>query len=188
MQPRSRQILDVAAEAFHEHGFHGVGMDELGRRAGLSGSALYRHFAGKDEILVGLLDEALDELAGAAAPRLDDPAADLTRVLEHHLRYTVSHRHLVSVYLRESRSLTESSRRSFDRRRRRYIERWELLVAHRFPTMTAEAVATLTQALLGTVFSVASWPARRAAAPDTIDTVLTLITTGLAGFDPNSAL
>ncbi|MDX6428827.1 MAG: hypothetical protein QOE54_1193, partial [Streptosporangiaceae bacterium] len=34
---RDRAILDAAAEAFYEKGFHGVGVDELGARAGLSG-------------------------------------------------------------------------------------------------------------------------------------------------------
>ncbi len=185
MQPRSRQILDAAAEAFHEQGFHGVGMDELGRRAGLSGSALYRHFAGKDEILAGLLDEALDELAVAASVQLADPHADLVRALEHHLRYTVTHRNLVSVYQRESRSLAEPYRRSFDRRRRRYVVRWEVLVARRFPRSAPDQVAVLTQALLGSVFSMTSWPTRRVGDADGVATMLTLVTNGILGFDPS---
>lgn len=185
MQPRSRQILDAAAEAFHEHGFHGVGMDELGRRAGLSGSALYRHFAGKDQILAGLLDEALDELATAAAVQLDDPRDDLARALGHHVRFTVTHRHLVSVYQRESRSLVEPYRNSFDRRRWRYVERWQILVARRFPAMGTHEVAVLTQAILGTVFSMTSWP-RRQADDAGVATLLTLLVGGIDAFDPRS--
>ena len=56
---RDRKILDTAAAVFYEKGFHGVGVDELGTRAGLSGPALYRHFSGKDEILATLFNEAL---------------------------------------------------------------------------------------------------------------------------------
>jgi AcrR family transcriptional regulator len=52
---RERQILDAAAALFYEKGFHGVGVDEIGQRVGISGPALYRHFKGKDQILAALL-------------------------------------------------------------------------------------------------------------------------------------
>ena len=74
---RERRILDTAAAAFYEKGFHGVGVDELGKRAGLSGPTLYRYFSSKDEILAALFSEAMDELVSATAMVHDDPLADL---------------------------------------------------------------------------------------------------------------
>ena len=68
MVDRNRKILDTAAELFYEKGFHGTSMDELGTRAGMSGPAVYRHFAGKDEILASLFGEAMDELLAATEP------------------------------------------------------------------------------------------------------------------------
>jgi AcrR family transcriptional regulator len=157
---RERLILETAAELFRERGFHGAGMDELGSRAGLSGPALYRHFGGKNEILAALFTEALDELAGATTVVLDDPVADLRRLVGHHTRFTVERRALVTVYQREDRSLVDPWRKEFDRRRRRYVERWETMVARAAPAAGAAEVAVATQCCLGTVFSLAYWPQR----------------------------
>ena len=76
---RQRKILDVAAQLFHEKGFHGVGIDEIGRQAGVSGPAVYRHFKGKDEIL-------LSELI------LNPSHSILTQSFDSRLRLVRSHR------------------------------------------------------------------------------------------------
>jgi AcrR family transcriptional regulator len=179
--PRDRRILDAAAVAFHEKGFHGVGMDELGTRAGLSGPSLYRYFAGKDEILARLLDEAMDELLGATVPVDDDPMSDLVRALRHHVRFTTTNRHLVTLHQREERALVEPWATAFVRRRRQYTRAWESLVAHALPALDEPAVATTTQACLGLVFSVAIWPERALAAPDVEDRILELVLHGITG-------
>jgi len=160
LSPRETAILDAAAVAFEEKGFHGIGMDELGTRAGLSGPSLYRHFAGKDEILATLLNAAMDELVAAATPLLDDARADLDRALRHHVRFALEQRHLVTLHQREVGNLVEPWASSFGRRLGDYTRSWERLVAATLPARSAEEVAALTQAVLGTVFSVSTWPAR----------------------------
>lgn len=178
---RERTILDAAAEAFYENGFHGVGVDGIGERAGLSGPSLYRHFSSKDEILATLLNEAMDELMGAATPALDDPARDLDRALRHHLEFARTHRHLVNVYQREVRSLVDPWKRPFARRRRRYTERWEALIARRRPDLDAVSVTAVTQACLGAVFSLSYWPRRAFADLDATSLVMSLIEHGVDG-------
>jgi len=42
-----QRVLDVAAEAFQSRGYHGTGMHELMREAGVTGGALYHHFPTK---------------------------------------------------------------------------------------------------------------------------------------------
>ncbi|MFC8661304.1 TetR/AcrR family transcriptional regulator [Streptomyces sp. NPDC057199] len=177
---RDRKILDTAAAVFFEKGFHGVGVDELGKRAGLSGPALYRHFSGKDEILASLFNEALDELLSATAPVYEDPAEDLDRLIRHHVGFTLSHRHLVNVYQREDRSLVEPWKRQFDRRRRQYVARWEAAVARRFPLASTADVAVGTQACLGVIFSVAYWPTALASTPALADLIAGYAATGLS--------
>jgi AcrR family transcriptional regulator len=178
-----RRILDAAAQAFHEKGFHGVGVDELGVRAGLSGPSLYRHFSGKDEILATLLNEAMDELLSATVPLHDDPERDLHRALSHHIDFAVANRHLVTLYQREVRSLAEPWSGAFARRRAGYTRRWEALVGARFPDLGPEALAATTQACLGLVFSVAVWPERARAVADLDGVLLGLIFHGLLGQD-----
>lgn len=177
---RDRRILDAAAQAFHEKGFHGVGVDELGDRAGLSGPSLYRHFSGKQEILATLLDEAMDELM-AAATATDDPEADLQRAIRHHVGFALARRPLVTLYQREVGSLEDPWASAFNRRRGRYTRRWESLVSERFPQLSEHTVPAVTQACLGTLFSVAAWPSRALAAPDLEELLVDLVCRGLYG-------
>jgi AcrR family transcriptional regulator len=182
LSDRSRRILDEAAVAFREKGFHGVGMDELGTRAGLSGPSLYRHFAGKDEILATLLNLALDELVPATAVQLDDPVADLDRALRHHVRFALERRDLVVLHQREAGNLVEPWAPAFARRMGHYTRGWERLFARRLPELDPETLAAVTQAGLGTVFSVSTWPARaRQLAPPAVEElVLGLLHGGLS--------
>ena len=183
---RRRLILDAASEAFFEKGFHGVGVDELGRRAGLRGPTLYRSFSGKDEILATLLNEALDELLGAAVPVLQDPRRDLERALSHHLRFAVENRHLVSLYQRDVRAIVEPWKSPFDARRDTYTGRWEALVAAACPGQPPAVVSAQAQACLGTVFSVAQWPRRARDGVPVAEVVLDLLVQGL-GLRPSTA-
>lgn len=179
---RERRILEAATEAFYEKGFHGVGVDEIGKRAGLSGPSLYRHFSGKDEILATLLNEALDELVSATVPVHGDPEQDLDRAIRHHITFAVEHRELVNLYQRDVRSLADPWRRPFDRRRAQYTARWEELLGHRYPD-AGHRIPVAAQAILGMVFSVSGWPRRTAQSTDVEETLRLLTTTGLPGLE-----
>ncbi|MBG6238733.1 AcrR family transcriptional regulator [Mycetocola sp. CAN_C7] len=75
-----RQVLDIAVDAFIEHGYDATSMGVLAERLGLSKSAIYHHFPSKGDLLRLALDEALaaleavlvtpDAVAGPAADRL----------------------------------------------------------------------------------------------------------------------
>ena len=173
-------ILDTAATVFYEKGFHGVGVDELGTRAGMSGPTLYRYFSSKEEILAALFNEAMDELVSATAIVRDDPMADLDRLIRHHVGYAVSQRQLVNVYQREDRSLTGSWKRHFNHRRKQYVSRWEAIVARCVPGAAQEQVAALTQAILGMIFSIADWPPQTADVPGLAELIVGFTTHGLS--------
>jgi AcrR family transcriptional regulator len=177
---RDRQILDAAAALFYEKGFHGVGVDEIGERVGISGPALYRHFAGKDEILATLFNEAMDELISATAAVFDDPQRDLERLIRHHVGFSINNRHLVNVYQREDRSLVQPWRRHFDRRTRQYASRWEATLRRCFPDASDQHISAGTQAALGLIHSVAYWPAKLVRADDVPDFLCRLVTEGLS--------
>jgi AcrR family transcriptional regulator len=155
---RERAILDAAAELFYESGFHGVGMDAIGSRAGLSGPAIYRTFTGKDEILATLLHETLDHLITSTAVVSVDPQQDLEDLVRHEIEVTIGNRHLISIYQREVRSLVEPWKRQFQRRMRTYAERWESAVGRRYPQASPESVVMGVQAALGLIHSVTYWP------------------------------
>jgi AcrR family transcriptional regulator len=181
---REQRILAAAAVAFREKGFHGVGMDELGARAGLSGPSLYRHFAGKDEILATLLNHAMDELLTVVSQTTEDAAGDLQCALRHHVRFALDQRDLVVLYQREVGNLAERYAPAFAARMGHYTRRWEQLVARRLPGLGADQVSALAQVALGTVFSASTWPARarRVGGPEVVEELLLgVLQHGLAG-------
>ncbi|GAA1758115.1 TetR/AcrR family transcriptional regulator [Agromyces humatus] len=112
-------ILDVAVAAFNEFGYDATSMGVLADRLGLSKSAIYHHFASKDEILDRALDTALgalegvlaeaDTATGRAADRLDLVLRGAVHVLVDKLPY-------VTLLLRV-RGNTEVERRALARRR-----------------------------------------------------------------------
>lgn len=112
-------ILDVAVAAFNQYGYDATSMGVLADRLGLSKSAIYHHFASKDEILERALDAALgalegvlseaDAATGRAADRLDLVLRGAVHVLVDKLPY-------VTLLLRV-RGNTAVERRALARRR-----------------------------------------------------------------------
>jgi AcrR family transcriptional regulator len=108
---RDEQILEAAEQLIYERGFDGVGVDAIGQLAGVSGSAIYRHFDGKDEILGVLFDKAIDALLVRIQAADPDPAAELTALVRAHVEFAGSHPRLAAIWLREERSLADPYRR-----------------------------------------------------------------------------
>lgn len=72
---RRGQILDAAAGAFAQSGFHATTMAEIADRAGVSVGLAYRYFSGKEELIEALVSQMRDLVLGwfddaAASPDL----------------------------------------------------------------------------------------------------------------------
>ncbi|MFE7745973.1 TetR/AcrR family transcriptional regulator [Nocardia sp. NPDC057455] len=63
-------LLDIAGELFYQEGINSVGIDRIVQEAGVTRATLYRHFAGKERLIVAYLereDEAVRaQFSGAA--------------------------------------------------------------------------------------------------------------------------
>jgi AcrR family transcriptional regulator len=163
---RDEQILQAAEELIFERGFDGVGVDAIGERAGVSGSAIYRHFDGKNEILGILFDQAVDALLLSIQAPDPDPETDLVGLVRAHVEFAANHRRLAAIWLREERSLSGPYLRSYRRRQRRYIDRWQQCLARRYPSATQEQIVTAMRAVHGLILSDATRPPRGRRAPD----------------------
>ncbi|WP_313823201.1 helix-turn-helix domain-containing protein, partial [Citricoccus sp.] len=65
---RRTALMESAARLFAERGFAAVSTTELGEAVGMSGPALYKHFASKDALLAEILVDASERLlAGCRA-------------------------------------------------------------------------------------------------------------------------
>jgi AcrR family transcriptional regulator len=83
-QPRER-LLRTASQLFYAKGIHSVGVDEIVERAQVTRSTLYRHFAGKDGLIVAYLEtaSALErQQVAAVLADLDEPEARLRAVAD----------------------------------------------------------------------------------------------------------
>ncbi|MFJ3278563.1 TetR/AcrR family transcriptional regulator [Streptomyces halstedii] len=79
LDARRRQILGGAARCFARNGFHSTSMQDVLKEVGLSAGAVYRYFAGKDELIAAIADEAFEyirrafsEAAGISPPPTPD--------------------------------------------------------------------------------------------------------------------
>jgi AcrR family transcriptional regulator len=75
VQPRQR-LLDTAAELFYAEGIQAVGVDRLISMAGVTKATFYRHFHGKDELVLAYLhtrDEGIRARTAQAAAAAKDP-------------------------------------------------------------------------------------------------------------------
>ena len=54
------RLLEAGARVFARRGFHRASVDEVAEEAGYSAGALYAHFAGKEDLLLELMDRHLE--------------------------------------------------------------------------------------------------------------------------------
>jgi AcrR family transcriptional regulator len=176
---REERILKAAEDLFYDRSFGDVGVDEIGARAGMSGPALYRHFAGKDEILATLFDQAVDSLLARVPGGFDDPFEELEQLVRAHAAFVIEHRKLASVRAREDRSLPDRYRRRHRRREAAYTRRWVDTVRRCYPSATDDAAAAAVNIALGLLNSVGSWRATSLDPPELNDLVAEMV---LGGF------
>jgi AcrR family transcriptional regulator len=105
-------ILDAAAQVFRQKGFHGASMAEIADAVSLQKASLYHHVSSKQEILLALLDRALDMLTEYIAAIASQPLpADkkLRAMIRGYLKALADNTDLASVLLFEHRSLDKKS-------------------------------------------------------------------------------
>lgn len=144
---RDEQILAAAEKLFFERSFDGVGVDEIGKVAGTTGSAIYRHFPSKDAILAALFDKTLDTILVRLGEPDDDPEVELKSMVCAFVGLVKTHERLVSIWLREQRSLAERYRREHDRRQRRINQRWVNCLKRCYPGRTTDEIITATRGI-----------------------------------------
>ncbi|TAM65628.1 TetR/AcrR family transcriptional regulator [Mycobacterium sp.] len=142
---RDEKILAAAEKLFFERSFDGVGVDEIGKVAGTTGSAIYRHFPSKDAILAALFDKTLDTILVRLGEPDEDADAELNKLVRAFVGLAKTHERLVSIWLREQRSLAERYRREHDRRHRRINQRWIDCLKRCYPDRSTDEIITATR-------------------------------------------
>lgn len=101
-------ILEAAAQVFRQKGFHGASMQDIAQAVNLQKASLYHHVSSKQEILLALLDRALELLFEriSAISKQDIPADEkLGQMIRAYLQILAENTDLSAVLLFEHRSL-----------------------------------------------------------------------------------
>ena len=125
--PRREQILATAAELFAARGFHGVSVADIGAACGISGPALYKHFAAKDAVLAEMLVEISERLLRVGRERSEaaaDAGTALGALVEWHVDFALRHRALIVVQDRDWESLPDDARERVRTLQREYVDLW----------------------------------------------------------------
>ncbi|WP_127475265.1 TetR/AcrR family transcriptional regulator [Microbacterium sulfonylureivorans] len=124
---RQAAILHEAARLFADRGFSGVSLEDLGAAVGVSGPALYRHFANKQALLGAILVGVSERLLAGGQRVVADggtPLAQLEAIIAFHVDFALTDADVIRVQDRDLASLADEDRHAVRRLQREYVEVW----------------------------------------------------------------
>ena len=162
MSKRRREILAIAADLFADRGFANVTVDDIGEAAGVSGPALYHHFAGKEALLGEMLVDISEYLLAGGTKVVaehgtsdPDPDADtlLARLIRFHAEFAVEHRSLITVHFRDLVHASEVDQARVRNLQSRYVGLWCAELQRRSPALPRRAAQATVHATFGLINS-----------------------------------
>jgi AcrR family transcriptional regulator len=147
-------IIQAAAQIFRHKGYHGTSMQDIADNVQLQKASLYHHVSSKQEILLSILDQALegliDDLEQIVSSQL--PADQkLRKAIQSYIEHMMKDADLAAVLLLEYRSLEPEQRQNHVARRDRYESLWRQILTEGVSTGVFREldISVSTFALLG---------------------------------------
>ncbi|MGH3714389.1 MAG: TetR/AcrR family transcriptional regulator [Micromonosporaceae bacterium] len=146
---RREQIAAAAAELFQRHGYHRIGIDDVAAAVGIGGSAVYRHFGSKQELLAETVFDGI-RLIEAELATIDagPPAEQLARIVTAMARIAVTKRQFSALWQLESRHLSDADRDEFRERMRAIVRRQTTLLVATRPALSIAGAELLAWATM----------------------------------------
>jgi TetR/AcrR family transcriptional regulator, cholesterol catabolism regulator len=155
-------ILEAAAQVFRTKGFHGASMQDIAKAVNLQKPSLYHHVSSKQEILLELLDRALELLLERISPIAGQsiPADErLRQMIREYLQILAENTDLSAVLLFEHRSLESKQHARHVPNRDKFEALWRNVLADgvRTKRFVCEDVSIATRAILGITNWTITW-------------------------------
>lgn len=156
------QILEAAAMIFRQKGFHAASMADIAQAVNLQKASLYHHINSKQDILLELLDKALDivteELLIVTASDLS-PADKLQQAMITYMRTLVEHHDITAVLLLEFRSLDTQYLARHVPKRDRFEQVWRDIIEEgvQAGVFECEQASLSARALLSVMNGIITW-------------------------------
>jgi AcrR family transcriptional regulator len=164
-QPRSRrasdrknQLASIAAELFRARGYHGVGINDIAAAAGITGPALYRHFADKQAVLAYVLLSGVRDMeteTTAALSALGRPSGEqVDQLLGAIASASVERREVAALWRWEGKHLSPQDQREIGKRSGAILTAWAKVLLEVRPELAAADAELLCWAALSVFGSV----------------------------------
>lgn len=157
-----QDILEAAAQVFRQKGFHGASMQDIAKAVSLQKASLYHHVSSKQEILLALLDRALELLLERISPiAVQELPADkkLREMIRVYLQILTENTDLSAVLLFEHRSLERKQHARHVPNRDKFEALWRTVVDEGVAAnlFQCEDTALTTRAILGIMNWTLTW-------------------------------
>jgi AcrR family transcriptional regulator len=155
-------ILEAAARIFSEKGFHATSMQDIADAVNLQKASLYHHFSSKQEILVEILDHALDLINNRLEIVLSQslsPDEKLRQAMISYFQTIAENKNLSAVLLLELRSLDPELKARQASRREKFERLWrDLIIEGKQQGVFTNVDPSLTgRAILGVMNWTVTW-------------------------------
>lgn len=153
---RQAALLSEAARLFAERGYSGVSLEELGAAVGVSGPAVYRHFANKQALLGAILVSVSERLLTGGQDVVaegSDASARLAGLVRFHVDFALSDADVIRVQDRDLASLREEDRHTVRRLQREYVELWIGVLSELHPERPESDLRVRAHACFGLINS-----------------------------------
>lgn len=162
---RKAQIARASAEAFSELGYHGVSMETIASRVGISAAALYRHYSSKYELFRGAVLNLGQQLVDCTA-EIDggEPQQVLERLVSALIDTAMANRASGGLYRWEARYLHGADQALLIDQLRTVHHRIQRPLKTLRPELTSRQRSTLSTAVLSVIGSIVDHRAKLPAA------------------------
>ncbi len=159
---RRREIFKTAGRLLLKKGFNETSMREIAAAAGIGKSTLYDYFPTKDDILVLVFQEALEELtrrAAVIAGQQNSVPEKLYQIMHLHLDFLVTNKNHFLQLSTQLERLNKSSQQRVQKKRYAYQDLLQTVIAQGVaegslrrvdPTITAKVLLALMMPVLFT--------------------------------------
>jgi len=142
------EILAAALRLFAERGYHGVGIDETGEAAGISGPTVYHYVSSKAELLIDAYDQVGARVAVGVEQAVADassPADAIGRLVRSFTTIAMDSVDLLVVTNREGSATPAEERPRLARRRKAVRDGWAGPLRELRPDLTEAEVRLLVR-------------------------------------------
>ncbi|MGW1948910.1 TetR/AcrR family transcriptional regulator [Streptomyces sp. NPDC001940] len=148
---RKARIVAAASGLFRERGYHNVSVADVAAEVGITAPALYRHFRGKPDLLLHVVDATVNAISVSL-----DAAPDLDTYLRATANETMDRRGSAVLWQREARHLPEDRRKEQRRALNDVADRIAALIGDERPGLDESDRQLLAWSVLS-VFGSISW-------------------------------